>query len=105
MNKSYTKNQIEFLSTLANNFPMVVQQAQSKNTPCVFSRKQLLNIKVTLGYSVIPVWVTNDPERKAGRAMYSFPELNAGIDTLTVSDDTRGAPRRVLSSRSTTTTP
>jgi hypothetical protein len=43
---------------------------------------------------VIPVWVTSDPARKAGRAQYSFPELSTDLGSLPVSGDTRGAPRQ-----------
>ena len=81
----YTKNQIEFLNTLSKMFP-----GQDK-----FTRKELLQAKTALGYSVIPVWITGDPSRKAGRATYSFPELTgSNLSSLTVSNDTRGAPRK-----------
>ena len=81
---SYTPNQIEFLKHLASTHP--------KQT--TFTRKELLKAKDALGYSVIPVWVTGDPARKAGRAQYSFPELASDIAALPVSNDTRGAPRQ-----------
>ncbi len=81
---SYTPNQIEFLKHLAASHP-------NKTT---FTRKELLTVKDSLGYSVIPVWVTGDPARKAGRAQYSFPELASDIASLPVSNDTRGAPRQ-----------
>ena len=83
---TYTKNQIEFLSALANQYP----------GKTLFSRKELLTVKSALGYSVIPVWITGDPQRKSGRAMYSFPELSNDLTSLPVSNDTRGAPRKVL---------
>ena len=51
---TYTKNQIEFLSTLRKMFPGQTQ----------FTRKELLLAKTALGYSVIPVWITGDPQRK-----------------------------------------
>jgi hypothetical protein len=84
-NMTYTKNQIEFLFTLAKMFP-----GQTK-----FTRKELLLAKTALGYSVIPVWITGDPQRKSGRATYSFPELANDLTTLSVSNDTRGAPRKI----------
>jgi len=81
---TYTKNQIEFLTTLSEMFP-----GQDK-----FTRKELLLAKTALGYSVIPVWITGDPSRKIGRATYSFPELSGDLSSLAVSNDTRGAPRK-----------
>jgi hypothetical protein len=81
---SYTPNQMEFLKHLAASFP-------NRTT---FTRKELLTVKDALGYSVIPVWVTSDPARKAGRAQYSFPELSTDLGSLPVSGDTRGAPRQ-----------
>jgi hypothetical protein len=93
---SYTPNQIEFLKHLAASHP-------GKTT---FTRKELLSVKDSLGYSVIPVWVTGDPARKAGRAMYQFPELGFDLAGLPVSNDTRGAPRqksRIASSGSSAT--
>ena len=93
---SYTPNQIEFLKHLAASHP-------GKTT---FTRKELLSVKDSLGYSVIPVWVTGDPARKAGRAMYAFPELGSDLASLPVSNDTRGAPRqksRIASSGSSVT--
>ena len=93
---SYTPNQIEFLKHLAASHP-------GKTT---FTRKELLSVKDSLGYSVIPVWVTGDPARKAGRAMYQFPELGSDLAGLPVSNDTRGAPRqksRIASSGSSVT--
>jgi len=83
---TFTKNQIEFLSLLTKMFP-----GQTN-----FTRKQLLLAKTSLGYSVIPVWITGDPQRKAGRANYSFPELANDPASLPVSSDTRGAPRKNL---------
>jgi hypothetical protein len=83
---TYTKNQIEFLSTLRKMFPGLTS----------FTRKELLLAKSALGYSVIPVWITGDKQRKAGRATYSFPELSNDPATLAVSNDTRGAPRKNL---------
>lgn len=83
---TYTKNQIEFLSTLRQMFP-----GQTS-----FTRKELLLAKTALGYSVIPVWITGDPQRKSGRAIYSFPELANDPASLPVSNDSRGAPRKNL---------
>jgi hypothetical protein len=83
---TYTKNQIEFLSTLRKMFPGQTQ----------FTRKELLLAKTALGYSVIPVWITGDSQRKSGRAIYSFPELANDPASLPVSNDTRGAPRKNL---------
>ena len=83
---TYTKNQIEFLTTLTKMFPGQTQ----------FSRKELLLAKTALGYSVIPVWITGDPQRKSARAVYSFPELAHDPASLPVSNDTRGAPRKNL---------
>lgn len=83
---TYTKNQIEFLTTLASMFP-----GQTK-----FTRKELLLAKTALGYSVIPVWITGDPQRKSGRAVYEFPELAGDLNSLAVSNDSRGAPRKNL---------
>lgn len=83
---TYTKNQIEFLSTLSTMFP-----DQTK-----FTRKELLLAKTALGYSVIPVWITGDPQRKTGRATYEFPELSGDLSSLAVSNDSRGAPRKNL---------
>ena len=94
-NTSYTKNQIEFLAACKKHFP----------NKTVLTRKELLMVKDALGYSVIPVWVTGDPARKAGPAQYSFTELSSDIAALPVSNDTRGAPRqksRVASTGSTT---
>ena len=94
-NTSYTKNQVEFLAECKKHFP----------NKTVLTRKELLTVKDALGYSVIPVWVTGDPARKAGRAQYSFAELSSDIVALPVSNDTRGAPRqksRVASTGSTT---
>ena len=60
----YTKNQIEFFTKTADMFPGTVS----------FTRKQLLQVKDALGYSVIPVWITGDPARKVVRGTYSLPE-------------------------------
>ena len=84
---TYTKNQMEFLFTLAKSFP----------GKTLISRKELIEAKNALGYSVIPVWITGDPQRRTtSRAIFSFDELAKDLTTLSVSNDTRGAPRKVL---------
>ena len=83
--QTYTSNQMQFLSHLASAHP----------GKTVFSRTELLAAKDTLGYSVIPVWVTSDASRKAGRGMYQFPELAGDLSKITVRDEKRGRPRRV----------
>lgn len=80
----YTKNQIEFFTKTAEMFPGTVS----------FTRKQLLQVKDALGYSVIPVWITGDPARKVVRGTYSLPECKMDLPSLPVTDDTRGAPRK-----------
>lgn len=82
--QTYTSNQMQFLSHLATAHP----------GKTVFSRGELLAAKDALGYSVIPVWVTSDASRKAGRGMFQFPEL-ANLSALTVREEKRGRPRRV----------
>jgi hypothetical protein len=89
----YTKNQVEFFSKAKELFP---NQAS-------FSRKQLLQVKDALGYSVIPVWITGDAARKVHRGMYSLPECTVELTSLPVTDDTRGAPRKSQSAQSLTT--
>jgi hypothetical protein len=89
----YTKNQVEFFSKAKELFP---NQAS-------FSRKQLLQVKDALGYSVIPVWITGDAARKVQRGMYSLPECTTDLTSLPVTDDTRGAPRKSQSAQSLTT--
>lgn len=82
--QTYTSNQMQFLKFLSENHP----------GKTVFTRSELLTAKDSLGYSVIPVWVTSDASRKAGRGMFQFPEL-ADLSTISVREEKRGRPRRV----------
>lgn len=83
--QTYTSNQMQFLKHLAESHP----------GKTVFTRSELLTAKDSLGYSVIPVWVTSDASRKAGRGMFQFPELGSDLGTLSVREEKRGRPRRV----------
>ena len=89
----YTKNQVEFFTVAKTMFP---NQAS-------FTRSQLLAVKDSLGYSVIPVWITGDPVRKVKRGTYSLPECMTDLTALPVSDDSRGAPRKSQSAQALTT--
>lgn len=81
---SYTKSQIEFLTTLQTKF----------GTITTITRKDLNEVAASLGYRVIPVWITSDKNRHTGRGKFTFPELAGDLNSLTVRNDTRGRPRK-----------
>lgn len=81
---SYTKSQIEFLTTLQTKFGKIT----------TITRKDLNEVAASLGYRVIPVWITSDKTRHTGRGKFTFPELAGDLNSLTVRNDTRGRPRK-----------
>jgi hypothetical protein len=81
---SYTKSQIEFLTAL---------QA-THNGKTTITRKELNEVASSLGYRVIPVWITSDKSRHTGRGVFAFPELSGDLKSLVVRNDTRGRPRK-----------
>jgi hypothetical protein len=80
---SYTKSQIEFLTAIRQNV-----------MGTTVSRKQLNEIAASLGYRVIPVWITSDKSRHTARGQFSFPELSGDLSSLVVRNDSRGRPRK-----------
>jgi len=81
---SYTKSQIEFLTALK----------QTVGNATTVTRKQLNEIAASLGYRVIPVWITSDKARHSARGQFTFPELSGDLSSLTVRNDSRGRPRK-----------
>ena len=52
----------------------------------VVSRAEVLEVADALGMSGAPTWITTDPDRRAGRGLYSVPEIlesDAGGTTAT----------------------
>ena len=42
---------------------------------CTVSRAELLDVAASLGKTGAPTWITNDADRRAGRAQYSVNEI------------------------------
>ena len=88
--KSYKKSQIDFLKAL------VLKVGNGFGDLHTVSRTDLNDVATSLGYRVIPIWITGDKDRHESRGMYSFPELANPIDSLVVISDTRGRPRKYV---------
>jgi hypothetical protein len=87
---SYRPVQYGFLKEIRSMFP----------GKTVWTRKELHNFSVSIGFSCIPTWITNDPQRRSSRGVYSLPEVGMTKEdfvSLNVMGDTRGRPRKSLS--------
>lgn len=66
----------------------------------VWTRKELHNFAVSIGFSGIPTWITNDPARRSSRGVYNIPEIALPKEefiSLNVVGDGRGRPRKIKS--------
>lgn len=62
-----------------------------------WTRKELLDFSISMGYASIPTWILNDPSRRIKRGVYSFPEMGndyTGLNIVKVNNDRRGRPRK-----------
>lgn len=83
----YRPVQYGFLSQIRSMFP-----GKDK-----WTRKELHNFAISIGFSSIPTWITNDPSRRSSRGIYSIPEILLSSEefrNLKVIGDNRGRPRK-----------
>jgi hypothetical protein len=94
----YRPVQYGFLSQIRNMFP-----GKEK-----WTRKELHNFSISIGFSGIPSWILNDRSRRSSRGIYGIPEVHLSdqeFKSLKVVGDGRGRPRKHLSSSSLVSSP
>ncbi len=64
----------------------------------VVSRAEVLEVADALGMSGAPTWITTDPDRRAGRGLYSVPEILESDAGGTTATEPTPAPAPVVAS-------